>query len=202
MQVMEPIARTHLTWNCRDANAHDFITNDLDKGYDSDCGSGGVTLSGGQKQRIAIARAILRNPVLLLLDEATSALDSESEYLVQQALDKLMQGRTSVVIAHRLTTVRNAHVIHVMKDGEVAESGTHDQLIATPDSEYARLAKRQFGLQNDVAETLDAKEIVQHACEEFGPAYGQLAQMVSGAPPAVQAIVETLKDRCAAMGVL
>ncbi len=93
---------------------------------------------------MAIARAILRNPAILILDEATSSLDSESESLVQQALDGLMQGRTSVIIAHRLSTVRRADCIYVIKEGEVVESGTHDELVAHPDGLYRTLSEMQF----------------------------------------------------------
>eukprot|EP00658_Telonema_sp_P-2_P081938 TRINITY_DN8530_c0_g1_i1.p1 TRINITY_DN8530_c0_g1~~TRINITY_DN8530_c0_g1_i1.p1 ORF type:complete len:386 (+),score=117.72 TRINITY_DN8530_c0_g1_i1:46-1158(+) len=138
-----------IEWACKQANVYDFVVNHLDRGFESDCGPGGVMLSGGQKQRVALARAILRNPVLLLLDEATSALDTESEHLVQEALDKLMRDRTSVVIAHRLSTVRDADMIHVIKQGVLVESGTHDQLLEDPESEYTRLAKRQFGLNEE-----------------------------------------------------
>ena len=95
---------------------------------------------------MAIARAILRNPAILILDEATSSLDSESESLVQQALDALMQGRTSVIIAHRLSTVRRADCIYVIKEGEVVESGTHDELVARPDGVYRTLSELQFDL--------------------------------------------------------
>src|SRR5262249_11869268 len=112
----------------RQANAHDFITA-FPEGYRSLVGGPGVNLSGGQRQRVAIARAILRNPAILILDEATSSLDSESESLVQQALDTLMEGRTSVIIAHRLSTVRRADRIYVVKEGEVVESGTHAELV-------------------------------------------------------------------------
>ncbi|MBO6891192.1 MAG: ABC transporter ATP-binding protein [Roseibium sp.] len=124
------------------ANAHDFIS-DLPDGYDSLAGEGGGRLSGGQKQRIAIARAMLRDAPILLLDEATSALDAESEAKIQTALEKLMVGRTTLVIAHRLSTVRHAHKIHVMDQGRVIESGTHDELFEH-DGIYRRLCELQF----------------------------------------------------------
>ncbi|ELP88980.1 P-glycoprotein, partial [Entamoeba invadens IP1] len=105
-------------------------------------GDKGSKLSGGQKQRIAIARALIRNPKILILDEATSALDTASEEIVQDALDKASVGRTTIVIAHRLSTVRNASKIIVVKDGKVAEQGTHDELIAL-NSLYAAMVKQQ-----------------------------------------------------------
>jgi ATP-binding cassette subfamily B protein/subfamily B ATP-binding cassette protein MsbA len=111
------------------ANAHDFISAS-EKGYDTCIGDRGGKLSGGQRQRISIARAILKNPPILILDEATSALDTESEKLVQLALDKLMQNRTTIAIAHRLSTIKNADVIYVMHEGEIVEQGKHDDLIA------------------------------------------------------------------------
>ncbi len=127
------------------ANAHDFISK-LPQGYDAQCGERGVMLSGGEKQRIAIARALLKDPKVLLLDEATSALDAESEKLVQEALDRLMVGRTCVVVAHRLSTIRNADIICVIQGGKVAEQGSHDELINKPDGIYRRFGARQFGI--------------------------------------------------------
>ncbi|WP_417671849.1 ABC transporter ATP-binding protein [Roseibium sp.] len=126
----------------RDANAHDFIM-ELPGGYDALAGEGGGNLSGGQRQRIAIARAMLRNAPILLLDEATSALDAESEAKVQSALARLMTGRTTLVIAHRLSTVRDADEIHVMDKGRRIESGTHMSLFAA-DGVYRRLCELQF----------------------------------------------------------
>lgn len=111
------------------ANAHEFIM-ETENGYDTNIGDRGCLLSGGQRQRISIARAILKNPPILILDEATSALDTESEKLVQEALERLMANRTTIAIAHRLSTIRNAHEIYVLHEGNIVESGTHDQLLA------------------------------------------------------------------------
>lgn len=126
----------------RMANAHDFITK-LPQGYDTLVGERGLRLSGGQRQRIAIARALLRDPRILILDEATSSLDTESERLVQDALEKLMKGRTTFVIAHRLSTVRVANRILVFKDGAIIETGTHDELL-NKGGLYKKLYQMQF----------------------------------------------------------
>ncbi|MBE9076949.1 ABC transporter ATP-binding protein [Romeria aff. gracilis LEGE 07310] len=124
------------------ANAHDFISQ-LSQGYHTWVGERGVNLSGGQRQRIAIARAVLLNPRILILDEATSALDSESEALVQEALERVMQNRTAFVIAHRLSTIRRANRIIFLEQGEILESGTHDELIAQA-GRYAQFYAQQF----------------------------------------------------------
>ena len=124
------------------AAAHEFIT-ELPQGYDTRVGESGLRLSGGQKQRIAIARAMLKNAPILLLDEATSALDTASEQKVQSALNELMKGRTSLVIAHRLSTVMHADCIHVMREGQVVESGTHSELLAQ-NGVYDDLYQKQF----------------------------------------------------------
>ncbi|CBI15325.3 hypothetical protein VitviT2T_026034 [Vitis vinifera] len=131
------------------ANAHEFISKFSEK-YQTHVGERGVRLSGGQKQRVAIARALLMNPRVLLLDEATSALDAESEYLVQDAMDSLMKGRTVLVIAHRLSTVKSADTVAVVSDGEIVESGTHDELL-DKDGIYTALVRRQLqGPRNEV----------------------------------------------------
>ena len=136
-------SRSEVTEAARQANALEFIER-FPEGLDTLVGERGVKLSGGQRQRIAIARALLKDPKVLLLDEATSSLDAESERVVQEALDRLMEGRTSFVIAHRLATVRDVDRIFVIDEGRIAESGTHEELSARPDSLYASLAKLQF----------------------------------------------------------
>jgi len=125
------------------ANAHEFISG-FPEGYETLVGERGVKLSGGQRQRIAIARAILANPAVLLLDEATSSLDSESERLVQAALDDLMRDRTSIIIAHRLSTVRNADRILVLNEGRIIQQGTHEELVDDQEGLYRMLAQLQF----------------------------------------------------------
>jgi ATP-binding cassette subfamily B protein len=127
----------------RKANAFDFIESFPEK-FQTVVGERGVKLSGGQRQRVAIARAILKDPAILVLDEATSALDSESEKLVQDALDTLMQNRTTIIIAHRLATIRNVDTIYVLKEGGVFEQGSHDELVLIENGLYANLVKLQF----------------------------------------------------------
>ena len=129
------------------AGAHDFIAA-FPEGYDTQVGPRGSNLSGGQRQRVAIARAILKDAPILLLDEATSALDSESERHVQRALNHLMEGRTTFVIAHRLSTVVDADLIYVIEDGRIIERGSHAELLARG-GHYARLYALQFAEQED-----------------------------------------------------
>lgn len=135
--------QTEIIEAARKANALDFIDSFPEK-FDTVVGERGVKLSGGQRQRIAIARAILKDPAILVLDEATSALDSESEKLVQDALDKLMQNRTTIIIAHRLATIRNVDTIYVLRDGEIAEAGSHEELLNQEEGIYANLVKLQY----------------------------------------------------------
>jgi ABC-type multidrug transport system fused ATPase/permease subunit len=127
------------------ANAYDFIRS-FPEGLDTLVGERGIKLSGGQRQRIAIARAILKNPAILVLDEATSSLDSESEKLVQGAMDELMKDRTSIIIAHRLSTIRKADKILVIENGQIVEQGNHEDLSVNENGLYAHLLKLQFEL--------------------------------------------------------
>lgn len=129
----------------RTSNSLDFIQS-FPQGFDTIVGERGIKLSGGQRQRIAIARAVLRNPDVLILDEATSSLDAESEKVVQEALERLLEGRTAIIIAHRLATIRNVDCIYVLEDGKIVEKGTHDELSLEEDGLYAALAKLQFDI--------------------------------------------------------
>lgn len=124
------------------ANAHSFISA-LPEGYSTKVGERGVQLSGGQKQRVAIARAVLKNPEILLLDEATSALDVESERVVQQALQRLMRKRTTIIVAHRLSTIKNADQISIIESGKIIEQGTHSSLVENEDGAYFKLINLQ-----------------------------------------------------------
>jgi ATP-binding cassette subfamily B protein len=137
------ISQDDITNAAKAAEAHEFITA-LPQGYQTQVGERGMKLSGGQRQRLALARAILKNPPILILDEATSAVDNETEAAIQRSLDKLVVGRTSLIIAHRLSTVRYAHLIHVLEYGKIVESGTHDQLL-TRGGSYAALWRLQTG---------------------------------------------------------
>ncbi|XP_028410024.1 multidrug resistance protein 1-like [Dendronephthya gigantea] len=145
----EGVTQNEIEEAAKAANAHNFISQ-FPKGYDTLCGERGTQMSGGQKQRIAIARALVRNPKILLLDEATSALDSESEAVVQEALDRAGEGRTTIVIAHRLSTIKNADIIVAVKEGHVAETGTHDELMAIPNGIYKTLVRLQKAVDENV----------------------------------------------------
>jgi len=163
------------------ANSHDFISSIPDQ-YKAQVGERGVMLSGGQRQRIAIARAVLKDPKILLLDEATSALDSENEKLVQEALDRLMVGRTSVVVAHRLSTIVDSDQIVVLQNGRIVERGTHTELIQL-NGVYKRLGRRQFGLQ----EASDKGKAVASAGAAVKPQENMLAPL--------ELVRKCLKDR-------
>ncbi|XP_074307993.1 ABC transporter B family member 9 isoform X3 [Silene latifolia] len=145
------------------ANAAKFIDK-LPKGLDTMVGDRGTQLSGGQKQRIAIARAILKNPRILLLDEATSALDAESERIVQDALDRIMTNRTTVIVAHRLTTIKNADMIAVVHQGKIIEKGSHDELIRDPEGGYTQLVRLQEGAKEKEAALMDPNnnDVIYH----------------------------------------
>jgi ATP-binding cassette subfamily B (MDR/TAP) protein 1 len=186
------------------ANAHDFIAS-LPQGYDTVIGERGVSLSGGQKQRIAIARAMLQDPTMLLLDEATSALDTKSEALVQDALEKLMTGRSTIVIAHRLTTVQDCDKIVVMKRGEIVEMGRHDDLIQNTNGAYYKLAQKQMefgrGLSSSASLTsmeslssiggsTESLEEQEHQIVQQEPTMVEITQEQVLLPPIVEQPVE------------
>lgn len=137
-----------IIWAAKAANAHKFIMNFPDA-YDTMIGERGIGLSGGEKQRISIARAILKNPQILILDEATSSVDTETEKLIQEALDRLTKNRTTIAIAHRLSTLKNADRILVLEDGDLVEEGTHDELMAREDGVFRHLVE----IQAEIAKT-------------------------------------------------
>ncbi|KAF0980793.1 hypothetical protein FDP41_013276 [Naegleria fowleri] len=166
---MEKVTMQQIEEAAKAANCHNFIM-DLPEGYNTMLGEKGVSLSGGQKQRIAIARALLQNPSVLLLDEATSALDTESEALVQAALDHLMKGRTTICIAHRLATVKNSDVICVLAKGVLVEKGKHEELLQIENGVYRKLAEKQMafgavGGMDKTASKMDL-EVVMDLIEE------------------------------------
>jgi ATP-binding cassette subfamily B protein len=140
---MPDTARPDIVRAAQSAEAHDFIMA-LPMGYDTQVGERGMKLSGGQRQRLALARAILKDPPILVLDEATSAVDNETEAAIQRSLDRLVVGRTTLIVAHRLSTVRHADTIHVIDGGKVVESGSHDELVLRNGS-YASLWRLQTG---------------------------------------------------------
>lgn len=138
----EGVTEAEVIEAARAANVHGFVSG-LPDGYKTPVGERGVQLSGGQKQRIAIARAVLKDPTILLLDEATSALDAESECVLQEALERLMRGRTTVLVAHRLSTIRGVDCISVVQDGHIVEQGSHSELVSRPEGAYSRLSQLQ-----------------------------------------------------------
>ena len=139
------------------ANIYDYVLT-LEKGFDTEVGERGVKLSGGQKQRISIARAFLKDPEIIILDEATSALDNTTEMLVQSALDKLCKGRTTIVVAHRLSTIKSADEIMVVSSGKILEKGTHNELMENPNGAYHQLYNLQFSkINEDESESLNKK---------------------------------------------
>lgn len=143
------VTEDQLVAAAKEANAYDFITKSFPDGFETLVGERGVMLSGGQKQRVAIARALIKNPRILLLDEATSALDAESEHLVQEALERIMQGRTVLTIAHRLSTIRNADQIIVLEQGHLVEKGTYSDLLSMENGTFRKLVQHQTFIVSD-----------------------------------------------------
>lgn len=174
--------------------AHDFIT-ELPDGYDTEIGQRGGLLSGGQRQRIAIARSVVSEPKILLLDEATSALDPHAEAVVQQALDRASEGRTTIVIAHKLATIRRADNIVVMSKGQIVEQGDHDSLIAN-DSVYAKLVRIQsLAVSASADRESPATTDKESDVEAEANAGGELRKPLTRYPSSVQGLMEKEKDR-------
>uniref|UniRef100_A0AC34Q744 ABC transmembrane type-1 domain-containing protein n=1 Tax=Panagrolaimus sp. JU765 TaxID=591449 RepID=A0AC34Q744_9BILA len=171
---------------CRMANAHEFIVK-LENGYDTKIGDGGIRLSGGQKQRLAIARALIRKPRILLLDEATSALDTESERVVQDALDQASSGRTTITVAHRLSTVKNADKIIVFESGRIIEQGTHEQLFSNLNGFYRQLVLSQQ-INADVEEEFDT---IEHEIQQASSPRTRISTLSSETPVSHQADDQT-----------
>jgi len=178
---VENVSQEQIEAAARAANCHNFIV-ELPDGYDTQIGEKGVTLSGGQKQRLAIARAVLQDPQILLLDEATSALDSESEYLVQTAIDSLMKGRTTICVAHRLSTIQGCDLIYVLARGSIQERGKHSDLMKV-DGLYRKMVQKQmsFGKQ-------------QHANEELIDTDDEDDIMFGSTPPSIESRLRTYSN--------
>lgn len=174
--------------------AHEFITQ-LPDGYDTEIGQRGGLLSGGQRQRIAIARSVVSEPKILLLDEATSALDPHSETVVQQALDRASEGRTTIVIAHKLATIRKADNIVVMSKGRIVEQGDHDSLIAN-NSVYAKLVRIQsLAVRANEDRESAATTDKESEAEAEADASGELCKPLTRYPSSVQELMERKKER-------
>ncbi|KAI6196540.1 hypothetical protein M3Y94_01121600 [Aphelenchoides besseyi] len=183
------ISQTQVEQACIAAHAHEFIVK-LENGYNTLLGSGGgITLSGGQKQRIAIARAVVNSPPILLLDEATSALDAESEIRVQEALRDASKGRTTIIVAHRLSTLRDVEKIIVIDDGRIVEMGSHSELMNKPNGAYAKLIEAQKFQQTDVDERKSNDEKDQNESEEF-QLHGSLQSSIARSSLRDQSIVK------------